>query len=230
MRSLPSGVRGPVLRPPCSRTWTRARMTGCLQDPPKKALGRGRIPLRGRPEVDRGAGGIDRAVEVLLVTHHSNVSFVYSLGTVGRFQFPPAPLIEFWRIPLYPTPSGRMVSPQTSLREKFFDVTIGERIPQKPTHRAKNDGWFEVSPFEWCRSWFAHWHQPTRPTCQICNTSHHRSRRSKDKESPVLAAEGIAPGRHQDRIRCLPASRVKCSLTRFSRRARFWFNSWMRLL
>ena len=149
----------------------RARMTGCLQDPPKKALGRGRIPLRGRPEVDRGAGGIDRAVEVLLVTHHSNVSFVYSPGTVGRFQFPPAPLIEFWRIPLYPTPSGRMVSPQTSLREKFFDVTIGERIPQIPTDSTKNDGWFEVSPFEWCRSWFAHWHQPTRPTCQICNTS-----------------------------------------------------------
>src|SRR5262249_47653111 len=71
------------------------------------------------------------------------VSFVYSPGTIGRFQFPPAPLIEFWRVPLYPTPNGRMVSPQTSLREKFFDVTIGERIPQIPTDRTKNDGWFE---------------------------------------------------------------------------------------
>jgi hypothetical protein len=87
-----------------------------------------------------------------------------------------------------------MVSPQTSLREKFFDVTIGERIPQIPTDSTKNDGWFEVSPFEWCRSWFAHWHQPTRPTCQICNTSHHRTRRSKTKNLryQLLKAQRLA--------------------------------------
>jgi hypothetical protein len=134
----------------------RAWMTGGLQGPLEKALGRSRIPLHRQPEVDCGAGGIDGAVEILPVACHSQVGFVYSPGTVGRFQFPPTPLIEFWRVPLYPTPNGRMVSPQTSLREKFFDVAIGERIPQIPTDRAKNDGWFEVSPFEWCRSWFAH--------------------------------------------------------------------------
>src|SRR5215831_3260623 len=74
-------------------------------------------------------------------------------------------------VPFYSAQVGNFHSAlDTSLREKFFDVTIGERILQIPTHRAKNDGWFEVSPFEWCRSWFAHWHPPTR-TCQICNTS-----------------------------------------------------------
>jgi len=77
----------------------------------------------------------------------SDVRFVYPPGTLGWFQFPAAALVQFRRVPLYPTPNCRVVSRETSLGQKFFDVTIREGISQIPTNSAKNDRWFEVSPF-----------------------------------------------------------------------------------
>src|SRR5262249_35053173 len=89
-------------------------------------------------------------------TRHRNVGFVYPPRTVGRLQFPPAPLVEFRRVPLHPTPNGRVVGSQTSLAHKLLDIAIREGISQIPTDHTKNDRWLEVSPFKYGWPWFAH--------------------------------------------------------------------------
>ena len=60
--------------------------------------------------------------------------------------------IQFRRIALDPTPDGGVVRSQTSLGEKLLHVTIRERKPQIPPHRAGDHRRFEVAPFE---QWWA---------------------------------------------------------------------------
>src|SRR5262249_58439049 len=76
------------------------------------------------------------------------ISFVHSPGTVGRFQFPAATLVELRRVALDPPPDRGVVRSKAPLNQKFLDVPIRQGEPQIPTHRAKNNLWFEVSPFE----------------------------------------------------------------------------------
>ena len=122
-------------------------MTRSSQGSLEEVLGRSRVALRRQPEVDRGTRRIHRTIEIDPLARDGNVCFVHSPGTVGRFQFTAASLVELRRVPLYPAPNRRVISRQTALRHEFFDVAIGERILQIPPDSAKNDGWFEVP--EW---------------------------------------------------------------------------------
>jgi len=149
-------------------------MTRSLQGFLKELLGRSRVPLSGKPEVDRGASGIDGTVQVPPAPTLANVRFVDPPGAVGWFQFPPASLVQFGCVALHPAPNGGVVSKETSLHEQFLDVPIRKREPQIPTDRANNDLGFEVPPFEqrWPRfdhgiycslsDWFAEFLQHNR--------------------------------------------------------------------
>jgi hypothetical protein len=126
----------------------RPRMTRSLQGPLEELLGRSRISLSGKPEVDRGAGGIDSTIQVPPFPTLANVGFVDPPGAVGRFQFAPASLVQFGGIALHPAPNAGVISRETSFYEQFLDVPIRKREPQIPTDRANNDLGFEVPPFE----------------------------------------------------------------------------------
>src|SRR5207245_11636130 len=62
------------------------RVQGVLEE----LLGRSRVSLSRKPEVDRGAGGIHGTIQVPPVPALANVRFVDPPGTVSWFQFPPA--------------------------------------------------------------------------------------------------------------------------------------------
>ena len=138
-------------------------MTRRLQGSLEKVFSGSRVPLRREPEVDRGTGGIDGSVQIGPDTRHRNVCFVHPPRAVGGFQIPTASFIEFRRISLHPAPNGRVVRWQTAFGQKFLDVAIGEGIAQIPPDRAKNDGWFKVSPFKQSRPRFAHGTSLTKP-------------------------------------------------------------------
>ena len=70
-------------------------MTWSLQGFLEELLGRRHVWLCGKPEVDRGAGGIDGTIQVPPVPTLANVRFVDPPGTVGWFQFSPASLVQF---------------------------------------------------------------------------------------------------------------------------------------
>src|SRR6266481_256899 len=98
-------------------------MTRSLQGSLEELLGRSRVSLSGKPEVNRGAGGIDGTIQVPPVPTLANVGFVDPPGAVGWFQFPPASLVQFGCLALHPAPNGRVVSRETSLHEQFLDAS-----------------------------------------------------------------------------------------------------------
>ena len=62
-------------------------MTRSLQGFLEELLGRSRVSFSGKPEVDRGTGGIDGTIQVPPTPTLANVRFVYPPGAVGWFQF-----------------------------------------------------------------------------------------------------------------------------------------------
>src|SRR5229473_2823539 len=126
----------------------RPGMTRSLQGFQEELFGRRRVSLSGKPEVDRGAGGIDGTIQVPPVPSLANVRFVDPPGTVGWFQFPPASLVQFGCVALHPAPNGGVVRREPSFHEQFLDVPIRKREPQIPTDRTNNDLGFEVPPLK----------------------------------------------------------------------------------
>jgi hypothetical protein len=59
----------------------------------------------------------------------ANIRFVDPPGAVGRFQFPPASLVQFECVALHPAPNGGVVSRETSFDEQLLDVPIRKREP-----------------------------------------------------------------------------------------------------
>src|SRR5260221_8380805 len=102
----------------------RPGVTRILQGSLEKLLGRCRVSSREKPEVDRGAGGIDGTVQVAPVPPLANVRFVAPPRAVVWFQFPPASLVQFGCVALHPTPYGGVISRQSSFHEQFLNVSI----------------------------------------------------------------------------------------------------------
>jgi hypothetical protein len=68
-------------------------MTRSLQGFPEELLGRSHVSLSGKPEVNGGAGGIDRTIQVPPAPTLANVGFIDPPRAVGSFQFPPTSLV-----------------------------------------------------------------------------------------------------------------------------------------
>ena len=81
-------------------------MTRSLQGFLEELLGCSRVSLSGKPEVDRGAGGIDGTIQVPPTPTLANVRFVYPPGAVGWFQFSSASLVQFGCVALHLAPNG----------------------------------------------------------------------------------------------------------------------------
>src|SRR5262249_20094066 len=110
------------------RTGMTRRRQGFLEE----ALRCGRIPVCRKREINCGACGIDRSIYVLPCPSHTNISFVHSPGTVGRFQFSAATLVELRRVALDPPPDRGVVRSKAPLNQKFLDVPIPQGEPQIP--------------------------------------------------------------------------------------------------
>jgi hypothetical protein len=84
-------------------------MTRSLQGFLEELPGRSRVSLSGKPEVDRGACGIDGTIQVPPTPTLANVGFVDPPRAVGWFQFPPTLLVKFRCIALHPGPNRGVV-------------------------------------------------------------------------------------------------------------------------
>jgi hypothetical protein len=59
-------------------------------------------------------------------------------------------VFQFGSIPLNSTPRGRVISPQITLDQQFFNVTERQGISKIPMDCAKDDLGFAPPPFEDC--------------------------------------------------------------------------------
>ena len=72
-------------------------MTRSLQGFLEELLGRSRVSLSGKPEVDRGAGGIDGTIQVPPAPTLANVSFSIPAGISGSVRVrSAAPSAKWW--------------------------------------------------------------------------------------------------------------------------------------
>src|SRR6202047_5586800 len=100
----------------------------------EQALGRRGIAQRRQPEVDGGARGIDRPVEVPPTALHSNIRLIDTPGFVRRLEMTTQPLFQFGTVTLHPTPDRRVIHLQTALGEQLYDIAERERGAEITAH------------------------------------------------------------------------------------------------
>src|SRR5260370_38604652 len=64
-------------------------------------------------------------------------------------------------IALHPAPHGHVISGQTQLFQQLFDIAIGKRVAEVPTHSGDNLLWLKLPPLKLRRPGFSHSHHPT---------------------------------------------------------------------
>ena len=116
----------------------RLRMRRISQRLTEQAFGRSSIAPAREHEVDRGAGGIEGAVEVAPAPLDTNVGLIDTPGRVGWFEMTAQPPLQFGTVALDSAPDGRVVRLQAALAEQFFDIAERERVPKVPAHGAQN--------------------------------------------------------------------------------------------
>ena len=102
----------------------------------EQACGRCGIASPREREVDRGAGGIEGAVEVAPAPLDTNVGLIDTPGRVGGLEMTAQPLLQFGAVALDPAPDAAVVGLQTTLAEQLFDIAERERLPEIPAYGA----------------------------------------------------------------------------------------------
>ena len=118
----------------------------------EQAFGRSGIAQPRKHEVDRGAGGIDRSVEVAPTALATNVGLIDAPGPVGWLEMTAQPRLQFGTVALDPALDCRVVCLQAAFAEQFFDIAERERVPQVPALGAKNELGLGLSSLEDRRS------------------------------------------------------------------------------
>src|ERR1700719_1309921 len=111
---------------------------GSLKSVAEQAVGRRGSAQRRQQEVDGGARGIDRPVEVTPTALHSNIGLIDTPGFVGRLEMTAQPLFQFGTVTLNPTPDRRVIHLQTALGEQLYDIAQRQRVAKIPAHGTKN--------------------------------------------------------------------------------------------
>ena len=112
----------------------------------EQPFGRCRIAQRRQQEVDRGAAGIDRSIQIAPPPVHADVSPITPPRFIGRLEMAAQPLVRFWTVALNPTPDGGVAGLQAALHQQFLDIAQGKRIPQVPTNRPQDELGFGLPP------------------------------------------------------------------------------------
>ncbi len=104
----------------------------------EEALGSRCVPFSGEQEINRLAGRIHGAIQILVLAFHLYIRLVGAVAFVGRLQMGAAALIQFRSIDLHPPPDATGVHFHAALRQQLGNVFVGEWISQVPPH-AEND-------------------------------------------------------------------------------------------
>jgi hypothetical protein len=79
---------------------------------------------------------------------HPDVGFVYSPTVVGRYEPRAQTALNFWGIPLDPTPHLDVIGLHASLGKQLLHVAVRQGKTQILTNRQKDDFRFELPPLE----------------------------------------------------------------------------------
>jgi hypothetical protein len=123
-------------------------MFGSLQHLAEEAFGCPRVSFCAEHEVNRLAGGIDGAVEVIPLPFDFDVGLIDAVGVIGRSEVRAASFLQFRRIRLYPAVDRRVIDLQAALIHHFFEISIAQTVTQIPADAEENDLGLVVSPLE----------------------------------------------------------------------------------
>ena len=121
---------------------------GSLQHLAEKPFGGLRIPFCAEHKVDRLAGGIDRAIEVIPLPFDFDIGLINTVRVIGWAQMRAASFLQFGGISLNPPIDRRMIDCEVALLHHFFEVAITKGVAHIPAHAEKDDLGLMVSPFE----------------------------------------------------------------------------------
>jgi hypothetical protein len=100
-------------------------------------------------KVDRLARGIQRSIQILVLTFYLDVGFVDPIALVDWLEIPAAAFVQFGCIRLHPTPNATGIYLHAAFGHQLRDVLIRQRVSKVQTH-AFNDQFSRVlAPFEW---------------------------------------------------------------------------------
>jgi len=98
----------------------------------EEAFGGPRVSFGAKHEVNRLAGGIDRAVEVILLPFDFDVGLIDAVGVAGQSQVRTNSFLQFRSICLNPPVNGRMIDREAAFLHHFFEIAITEGVAQIP--------------------------------------------------------------------------------------------------
>ena len=103
-------------------------MFGSFQHFAKEPIGGIRIPFGTEHEVDRLAGGIDHAVEIIPFPFDFDVGFIDAIGVVRESQVRTNSFLQFRSIGLNPPVDRRMIDREAAFIHHFFEIAITEGV------------------------------------------------------------------------------------------------------
>jgi hypothetical protein len=103
-------------------------MFGSLQHLAEEAFGGLRIPSGAEHKVNRLAGGIDRAIEVIPLPFDFDIGLINTVRVIGWAQMRAASFLQFGGISLNPPIDRRVIDCEVALLHHFFEVAITEGV------------------------------------------------------------------------------------------------------
>jgi hypothetical protein len=108
------------------------------------------LSVSGRTEQEfRGVSlRIDSTIEVHPHLSHFDVRLIDASRVVRGLEMRSAAFLKFGFLASHPAVDGRVIDVQSRLGHHLLQVSIAERIPQRPAETEQNDIGLEVTPFE----------------------------------------------------------------------------------
>ena len=79
-------------------------------------------------------GGIERTIQILVLTLHLYIRLVNPIALVGRPKMWPATFVQLRRIGLHPTPNATGSYLDTTFGQQLRDMFVRQRISKIPAH------------------------------------------------------------------------------------------------
>ena len=99
-----------------------------LENFAEESFGSPRASFCAEHKVDRLAGGIDRAIEVIPLPFDFDIGLINTVRVIGWAQMRAASFLQFGGISLNPPIDRRMIDCEVALLHHFFEIAITEGV------------------------------------------------------------------------------------------------------
>ena len=120
------------------------QVDGALQKTPGRCL----VPLSSQQKVDGVASAVNRALKVLPLTRHFDVSLVHPPTTTNRTFASTKDCSHHRQYLQRPAMYGGVVNENAALLHHFFDMSQAQRVRHIPAHAGQHDFQRAVKPMQ----------------------------------------------------------------------------------